>query len=222
VNDDPASREAIVEVWHPGPIRPIDRLNRALCECQLSAQASADLSCWASKIDHAIHQFGTFVVLESVTEGKARKQWLQLVSQHAIRLADLLANPPHLAGSKLANDFACDAFEAYGLLSPFELEPMMRALAAAAEQVMTRPKFGRAECGEPAAQKEEGRSPMRRLIWKLAGAYRNVTGDDARITRANSAGDKGGPFFNFVCAVASQWNFRPPSAEAVALALRSN
>jgi hypothetical protein len=99
---------------------------------------------------------------------------------------------------------------------PGSIEPILRCLAQAADQVMTKPRLGL-----PSAPKKLGRSPRHRLIVCLAAVFAELAGEDARITRIDREGHKGGPFYDFICALAARWEFRPPSAEAIAAALRS-
>ena len=81
---------------------------------------------------------------------------------------------------------------------------------------MTKPRLGL-----PSAPKKLGRSPRHRLIVCLAAVFEELTGKDARITRIDREGRKGGAFFDFIWALAARWKFWPPSAEAIATALRS-
>ena len=99
---------------------------------------------------------------------------------------------------------------------PGSIEPILSCLAQAADQVMTKPRLGL-----PSAPKKLGRSPRHRLIVCLAAVFEELTGKDARITRIDREGRKGGAFFDFIWALAARWKFWPPSAEAIATALRS-
>jgi len=201
----------------------IGKLSAALAYCGLTGVASADLLSEAKKSDNAVTRFRVFNDMERVGWAREEKAWVEAVHLHAQKLADLLANPPRpRTSASLRSNFDGAELSDYGILSPFELEPMARALADAAKKIAQNAKDARRPLGLASAPKRKRNSPMQRLIRDLAALFENITEEDARITRVNDEGAKGGAFFNFICAIAREWDFPPPSVEAVAAALRSD
>jgi hypothetical protein len=200
------------------PVNPIAlaRLNAALSECGLPAVECADLQAIAKRVEWAITRFRVFSDLTSVTRARDENDRAGEIRLHAIKLARLLSTPSGVLAASLEGDFEQAKFSDGGLMSPFELPPMLRELGCAARRFMRRPR-----AGSPAVPKRNGRSPMQRLVQELAQPFETLSGSPANVARINSEGKKGGAFFDFVCAVAAQWKFRPPSVEAVAQALRS-
>jgi hypothetical protein len=193
----------------------ICRFQAALSECSLSLVASADVQGIAKKIDWAVTLYHARTQLEPISSAKSEDKIAREIRSHAIKLARLLSKTSGTLAASLERSFDREKFSGYGLISPFELQPMLREIGRGATQHVRRPR-----ASLPAVPKVKGRSPMQLFIRELAPQFKALFGKPANVTRINAL-DKGGAFPDFVGAVARQWKIKPPSVEAVVQALRN-
>jgi hypothetical protein len=202
------------------------RLQTALSDCKLSRVASADVQDVAAKINRAVGRWYVRDQLSSVARARAEDKRAREIRLHAVKLARLLSKQDGPLAASLEGCFDRlppprddDNKRALRkrLTSPFELRPSLIQLAQGAKLYIARGPCA----GWPTAHpKEKGRSPMPLFIRDLAPCFTALFDKRASVTQINACA-KGGAFPDFVCAVARQWGIPPPSAEAIAQALRS-
>lgn len=196
-----------------------ERLEQALAVAAIPVTESCDLDAIAREVGWAFTWQAVFSEAESIGLAQEQKAWFEKVRNLAAELADLLKSPPGNAGVWIDTPFDASRFHNYGLMSPLELEPMLRALGNAARNVIEKSEELKRPLNQPAAPKIKGSSPTSRLIQKLADIYEKHASARAYIGRTNAEGEKGGKFFDFVNAAAKEWKCDPPSVEAVRKAL---
>jgi hypothetical protein len=187
------------------------RLQAAMSECKPQPLQAADAEGIAKKIHWAVTRLNSRTQLESVERAKGEDKHAREIRRCAIKLARLLSTTPATLAASLEQSFDQERFV---LISPFGLQPMLRELGRGATRHVRRPP-------RAAVTKVNGRSPMQLFIRELAPHFEALFGKSAKVTRINAVVAKGGAFPDFVCAVARQWGIPPPSAEAIAQALRS-
>jgi hypothetical protein len=210
MNENPYAPHFVPFGRHEVASVQLDRLQAAMSECKLPLLGAADAEGIAKKIDWAATKFKTRDKLESVKHAKDEDKIAREIRRCAITLARLLSTAPTTLAASLEQSFDQERF---ALTSPFDLQPMLRELGRGATRHVRRPP-------RAAVSKVSGRSPMQLFIRELAPQFEALTGRPAKVKRITVL-DKGGPFPNFVCAVALQWKIKPPSVEAIAQALRS-
>ena len=168
--------------------------------------------------------------LESPGGATARKKWIRTLSRKSGELASLLEAPPgNLAISfrgaaetartlRLLEKRAIELQEAAKYQKKLEEERARNPSSKLAQQADS-PQGLRA-MGRAIIRKHKGNSPQDRLIAKLAEFYAAQGVGRASITRVDSSGKKGGPFYNFVVNEFVSRRRDAPSAETVARALR--
>jgi predicted RNase H-like HicB family nuclease len=186
------------------------RLRAVLSEGRRTPIASADVEGMAKKIYWAVTRLKSRTQLESVEGAKGEGKRAREIRRCAIKLARLLSTTPATLAASLEQSFDQERFV---LTSPFGLQPMLRELGRGATRHVRRPP-------RAAVSKVTGRSPMTLFILEMAPLFEELTGEPAKVDRINADGDKGGPFPDFVRAVAQQWKIKPPSAAAIDQALR--
>jgi hypothetical protein len=207
------------------------RLQAAMSKCKPQPLQAADAEGIAKKIHWAVTRLNSRTQLESVERAKDEVRRAREIKSHATKLARLLSKqdgslaaslesyfdrlPPERGPPNEDDDDDNKRALRKRLTSPFELRPALYQLAQAAEQYTRGPR-----AGLPAIPKVTGHSPMQRFILEIAPLFEALTGLDAKVDRINADGHKGGDFTDFIRAVGGQWQFDPPSAEAIAQALR--
>jgi hypothetical protein len=211
MNENPYTSDFVPFGRHEVASVQLVRLQAAMSECKLPPLGAADAEGIAKKIHWAATKFKTSNKLESVKHAKDEDKIVREIRRCAIKLARLLSTAPATLAASIEQSFDQERF---ALTSPFDLQPMLRELGRGATRHVRRPP-------RTAVSKVNGRSPMQLFIRELAPHFKVLSGSRATVDRLNAVGDKGGPFPDFVCAVARQYKINPPSAEAVANALRN-
>ena len=147
------------------------RLQAAMSECKLQPLQAADAEGIAKKIHWAVTRLNSRTRLESVERAKGEDKCAREIRRCAIKLARLLSTAPATLAASIEQSFDQERF---ALISPFDLQPMLRELGRGATRHVRWPP-------RTAVSKVNGRSPMQLFIRELAPHFKVLSGSRATV-----------------------------------------
>ena len=172
MNENPYASDFVAFGRHEVASVQLVRLQAAMSECKLPPLGAADAEGIAKKIDWAAMKFKTRDKLESVKHAKDEDKIAREIRRCAIKLARLLSTAPATLAASIEQSFDQERF---ALISPFDLQPMLRELGRGATRHVRWPP-------RTAVSKVNGRSPMQLFIRELAPHFKVLSG--SRATRS--------------------------------------